>query len=252
MNLTEILKNKKEAIELKKAEVKYCDPSFTGANYTTKQKASANVVESGDTIKRTIVGNTYNYLDSHGDVHVKGCFTKSIKERLNKVFHLSDHEYKLTAKIGEPTAIYEKDIAWKELGVNKNGMTTALMMDTDIHKEYNAKIFNAYKKGQIDQHSVGMVYIKIDLAANTNDIEHVEEKALWDSLINDIANKNEAEEVGYFWVVKECKLLEISAVLAGSNPITPTLENKSIEPSADTQINEPTKVTQHNSKSYNY
>jgi hypothetical protein len=38
------------------------------------------------------VANTYYWLDSHGDVHVKGCFTKSIKETLSKIFHLDNHD----------------------------------------------------------------------------------------------------------------------------------------------------------------
>jgi hypothetical protein len=61
-----------------------------------------------------------------------------------------------------------------------------------------------------------------------------------------IANKSAADEKGYFWAVTEAKLIEISAVVIGSNRITPTqsvTENTeaakgtslSIEPSNDTQ-----------------
>jgi hypothetical protein len=36
-------------------------------------------------------------------------------------------------------------------------------------------------------------------------------------------------EDGYFWAVKQGKLLEVSAVLRGANELTPTLENKAYE-----------------------
>jgi hypothetical protein len=56
--------------------------------------------------------------------------------------------------------------------------------------------------------------------------------------------------IDYFWVVKEAKMLEGSAVVKGSNSFTPTLEIKS-EPLNDTPIeNEPIiEITQTRKKS---
>ncbi len=57
------------------------------------------------------------------------------------------------------------------------------------------------------------------------------------------ANKEEAENQGYFWAVKEAKVLEGSAVPIGSNTATPTLEVKN-EPLKDTrQDKEPEQST---------
>ena len=58
---------------------------------------------------------------------------------------------------------------------------------------------------------------------NSDSKYDVEEKANWDKYIKQVANKEDAEAAGYFWAVTEAKIVEGSAVLFGSNPITPTL-----------------------------
>jgi hypothetical protein len=60
-----------------------------------------------------------------------------------------------------------------------------------------------------------------------------------------IANGEVADKKGFFWAVKEAKLIEISAVISGSNELTPTLQPvKSIE------VEEPIQVKQ--GIDYNY
>jgi hypothetical protein len=113
----------------------------------------------------------------------------------------------------------------------------ALFMDSRIIKGYNERIFNEYANGLINQHSVGMQYVKIDLAVNDEDEE--DEYKVWTDNIDSLGNKEEAEKLGYFWLVREAKLIEISAVLLGSNSLTHT-----IEPLKDTQKTEPHKSTQ--------
>ena len=69
----------------------------------------------------------------------------------------------------------------------------------------------------------------------------------WDKYYPIVANKEVADERGFFWIVSEAKIIEGSAVVMGSNSATPTLsiENKTEadnitseikeEPSIDTQ-----------------
>jgi len=223
MTIGEMVAKKAELIELKKAAIKYTDTSQGSVIKTgSTGKADNKFKDTEDTVYRTIIGNTYNWMDSHDDVHVKGCFSKSIKERSDKVFHLHDHEYKLTSRVGEPQEILEKDISWKTLGVDMEGETTSLLMLSKIKKSYNEIFFNDYKEMKIDQHSVGMRYIKVELAVNNEEYE--DEYKNWSQYYGSIANKERADEVGYFWIVKEAALIEISAVLMGSNPITGTLQ----------------------------
>jgi len=241
--------NKSDLLEMKKASIKTFvqTPSLlvdeTPFGIANKALTTSSSSDTEDVIKRTIIGNTYNWMDSHEDVHVGNTFGKSIGERVGKIWHLHDHEQKLTAKVGTPTKVYEKAVKWSDLGINKAGTTIALMMDSNIEKSKNPTIFGEYKDGNIDQHSVGMYYVKIDLAMNSDNPDHAEAKKTYDQYIDLIGNKEEAEKKGYFYAVKEAKLIEISAVLEGSNVLTPTLGVKGIEPMEVTQGNQPTEVT---------
>jgi hypothetical protein len=238
MTLEEIRKDKALAIELKKSAIKHTDVSITNKLELSVNKAlTTDNKDEPDTgvIKRTVVGNTYNYLDSHMDVHVGNTFKKSIDERMNKVAHLHDHIHNVTAKVGTFTSIYEKVVNWEDLGINVKGSTTVLMADSEVKKDLNPSVFTQYLGGEIDQHSVGMRYVKLDLAINNEDDK--EEYATWLKYIDRIGNKEIAEEAGFFWAVSEAKLIEISAVLMGSNPITPTVQN--IEPVKSTHKEEP-------------
>jgi hypothetical protein len=226
MNIKELVTNKEELIKLKKAEIKTVKGGLSSITKSTTNEIKGTFKNNENSLERTIIGNTYLWMDSHDDVHAKGCFAKSIKESKG-IFHLHDHEFKITSKVGEPKSVYENQIAWKDLGINKSGTTEALFMDTEIFKDYNSQIYNEYKSNRINQHSVGMQYVKIDLAVN-DDSYDVEYK-VWQDNIDSLGNKEIATEKGYFWLVREAKLIEISAVLAGSNELTPTLTEDNTE-----------------------
>ncbi len=49
------------------------EPSVTKGRYLYENDEEKGI------LKRTIVSNTYNWLDSHGDVHLNGIFAKSIQ-----------------------------------------------------------------------------------------------------------------------------------------------------------------------------
>jgi hypothetical protein len=238
-----LIQNKSELIEMKRATLKFTDlvgmpePTETNKALFTDYKDEP----TSGVIRRSIVANTYNWMDSHDDVHVGNTFLKSINERTNKVFHLHDHKHEVTAKVGKPIEIKEVEVDWLDLGVNRLGKTTVLMLDSEIKEAYNKDVFRQYLDDEIDQHSVGMRYVKIQLAVN--DPEYKEEYALWSEVYPKLGNPEQAEKQGYFWAVKEASLVEVSAVLMASNTLTPTVQN--IEPSEDTQKTEPTEVTQH-------
>ncbi len=221
-----LVKNRKEIVSMKKSQIKYTDPFNAVTKGTTVKALTTNYeddVPSG-VIKRTIIGNTYNWMDSQKDVLLNNCSAKSISERMKDIFHLHDHIHNLSGKVGRPVAIYEKAVSWKDLGQDLPGDTQCLFMDSEIVKDYNAQIFAMYLKNEVNQHSIGLNYVQLSLAVN--DADYKEEFAEWNKYIDIIGNKSEVEENGFFWAVKEIKLLEKSAVLAGSNPLTPGLENK--------------------------
>lgn len=253
-NLIERYKaDKSKVVAEKSAAMKFCDASggYVSVTPTNLNKMCENgkcILTKGgsdsngfvtlkgvsetenEVAEKVIVGNTYNWLDSHGDVHVKGCFAKSIKEDPTPA-HLHDHEFKILSQIGDVQKTFEQRIAWRTLGVDKDGLTQALMIKSDVKKEYNPAFYEMYKDGKIQQHSVGMRYVDIELAVNSEEKWAKVEKATWDEYVDKVANIS--KDTTHFWVVKEAKLIEVSAVLRGSNTLTPTIK--------EIDIAEPTK-----------
>ena len=226
-----LVANKADVLDAKKAVVKnadaiQCQPTFE-KDFATKGKyLYEDNIEAG-VIKRTVIANTYLYMDSHDDVHLENVFTNSIEQRKNRPQpHLYDHNFSVLSKVGKALGYSERQISWRELGIGKTGMTTALFLETEIKKSYNEKVYDAYLDGSIDQHSVGMRYIKIALAVNDEE-NYPNEYKVWQEVISKIGNRAQVEKQGYFFAVYEAALLETSAVLEGSNGLTPTLGNKS-------------------------
>lgn len=222
-----LVSNKQELIEMKKSVHKKTDLFGVPTEYTTSLKAFSSSKDTDTDINRTIIGSTYYWMDSYDDVHLENVFSKSLKERKSKVPHLHDHLFEITAKVGIPKDIYEKFIDWKDLGVNKKGQTQSLFLDSNIQKELNSQIFKGYLNDEINQHSVYMQYVQMDLAIN--DEEYKEEYRRWKEVFPLIGNPDTAKENGFFWAIKEARLIEISCVLEGSNELTQTLIPKSTD-----------------------
>jgi len=138
---------------------------------------------------------------------------------------LHDHIHKLAARVGVPYDIALEMLSYRELGIKGygKGTTQAVVMYSEISKRLNEEIFNQYKDGLINQHSVGLQYMNIKLAINNEDYKS--EFAAWEDSYSKIINKEKADDKGYFWAVSQWKMVENSAVLFGSNEITPTLAN---------------------------
>lgn len=233
-----LVENKKDLIAQKKSMPIYSDVIGLKAEKIGKtgfsEKANNPIIEDVDVLRVKVVANTANWMDSHNDVLLSNSWNKSIQERKNFIPHLHDHKHELSAKVGEVVDIFGQDLSFSELGIKGIGMTQALVFITDIMKSYNEKVFNQYKMGKVNQHSIGLQYVKISLAIN--DEEYKDEFATWEKYSENLINREQAEAKGFFFAVQEIKLIENSAVLFGSNEITPTLDNNvKIEPSADTQ-----------------
>ena len=215
MEIKTLIEKKAEVLKLRRIARKY--------DVITKSDV-VEIESEDDVLKRTIIGNTYNWLDNHGDVHLSGCFAKSISERTP--FFLADHKHDVTAKVGIINEVMEAPISWAELGVDKEGNTECLKANVDVIEDLNKSVYYQYKNGMINQHSVGMEYIQLDIAIN--DTYDKEGYANWLKYLPMLGNPIEAEECGYFYLVKEAKLFEISAVLAGSNILTPTMQDDAV------------------------
>src|SRR5690606_12031539 len=176
--------NKQALIASKKMQTKFSDAvSFAPMGENINKAINVN---DTDKITVKVVINTTNLFDSHSDVHIDGIWNKSVKERKNLML-LQEHQMSFTGIISDEVKASVKKTSFKDLGVDLDGNTEALIFDTEIEKNRNAFMFSQYGKGFVKNHSVGMRYVSIDLALNS-DVEHdAEEKAVWDKYINKIA-----------------------------------------------------------------
>lgn len=241
-----LVDNKAELIATKKMQTKEADAVFniTKSEENTigiANKAESNSSSEPNKLKLKLVINTTNLLDSHSDVHIKGIWNKSVKEQKN-LYLLQEHQMKFDSIISDNITAKVETMKWKDLGFNYTGETEALVFETTIDKNRNSFMFDQYLQGFVKNHSVGMRYVKIELAVNSESKWSKEEKEIWDKYISQIANKEEAEAQGYFWTVTEAKIIEGSAVVRGSNIATPTISVEAVE---DTSIKqEPSRDTQ--------
>jgi hypothetical protein len=243
--------NKSFLIAQKKMITKESDPTIHYVEIENREKSETNKEDSEtipnvNKLKAKLAINTTNLIDSHSDVHFDGTWNKSAKEQKN-VLLLQEHQMKFGSIISDNVSVSVKKMTWKSLGFDFEGSTEVLIFDTEIKKSRNEFMFDQYQNGYVKEHSVGMRYVKLDLAINSESKWDEEEKAVWDKYIDKIVNKEVAENQGYFWAVTEAKIVEGSAVVKGSNYATPVISmqaEKSLE-----QKEEPTnEVTQENEK----
>jgi len=242
--------NKHSLISLKKSIEKRAD----SINYVNSINSdlTANKEENGTQtevkkLQVKVIINTTNFIDSHNDLHINGIWNKSVSDNANKGFlHLQEHDRDFDKVISDNAKGYVESITWKSIGFPYNGKTEALIFDSIIEKKRNEFMFKQYSNGWVKNHSVGMRYVKIDLAINSESEWDKDEKELWDKYYPVVANKEVADERGYFWVVSEAKIIEGSAVVMGSNSATPTIsvENKTEAVNDTTEIKEPSNDTQ--------
>jgi hypothetical protein len=231
--------NKDKLIAQKKAVKKEVDCSVIVAPIIVNDKKVTKAVDSGilDSLKVVCIINTTNFLDSHGDVHLPGLWTKSLQEN-KMIMHLQEHEMEFDKIIadGEQLKAYAKKFTWAELGYNFKGTTEALVFESTILRKRNEYMLEQYANGWVKNHSVGMFYMKMDMAVNDEDMPN--EFEAWNKYYPQIANKEVADEKGYFFYVMEAKCIEGSAVPMGSNSATPTLSvGKSLCPNCGNEFN---------------
>jgi hypothetical protein len=227
-----LITNKDMITAQRKSQIKYADAVICnvelGESSVVNKSEDDDDKPNPDEMMVKAVINTTNLMDSHSDVHLKGIWNKSLKENRN-IMHMQEHGNKFTDVIamGEDLKAYTKSFEWNKIGFDFEGKTEALVFESKVKRDRNQMMFDQYKKGYVTNHSVGMQYVKIEMAVNDKDYK--EEFAAWNKYYPEIANKEIADEKGFFFAVKEAKVIEGSAVLRGSNYATPTLSVKEVE-----------------------
>ena len=200
-------------------------------------KADTVDISTINKLQMDLAINTTKIMDSHSDVHFNGLWNKSLKEQ-KSLYLLQEHKMQFSNIITDDVKASAKEMTWKELGADYPGNTQVLLFKVNVSKERNGFMFEQYAKGYVKNHSVGMRYVKLDLAMDSDSKYDKEEKEVWDKYIDEIVNKEQAEAQGYFWAVREAKIIEGSAVPVGSNTITPTINTETKEAVIDTSNQE--------------
>lgn len=237
--------NKSFLIAQKKSTTKIADSVFCeylADEIKTAYKNSEVITTNIDNIDVELAINSCNIYDSHGDVHFDGTWNKSAKESKGGLL-LNSHRMTFDNIIADGLTVSVKKITWKKLGFDFDGSTDVLVFSGVINKDRNEYMFKQYSKGHVKEHSVGMRYVKIELAINSESNWDVEEKAIWDKYYDKIVNKSAVDERGYFWAVTEAKIVEGSAVVKGSNYATPVISIEAVKDTSETKT-EPSTDTQ--------
>ncbi len=176
--------------------------------------------------------NTTNIIDSHRDMHMPQIWNKTVNDNPYS-YHLKQHEAIFESVISKKAKNYNEPFNFNQLGLNVDFMTVANINEFVLQKKTMPFMFDKYVNGDVSQHSVGMIYVNMDMAYY--DEESEKQMAFFEEMKKQAVNPDVADEFGYFWVIYEAKKREGSAVVFGSNSVTPTLSVKNYEPQKSTQ-----------------
>jgi len=251
---TQLLKREHDIISLKKAAIQKSAEKGQLASITFFDKSNEQlktILNTKDGFIYPVI-NTSLYLDSHLDVHGETIWNKTVKEQKGKINFVSDHQFTIPNMItwAKNVTVVLRDIPWSAVGKEYPGETKALIFEIEENNIINEDAKKAINERQDVQCSLKMQYVVIELAIDSPDPEFKKNKKLYDKTINKIANKDVAEDIGYYWWVSEAKIIqEGSLVINGSNDATGIIYN---EPSnGDTQKdNQPPKSTEQEKREY--
>lgn len=236
----ELILNEKTIIAQKKGINKeadsvsyYVEVDNDKGDVVKASSTTSQLVEAGK-MRAKLVINTTGIYDSHGDVHIKGLWNKSLKEQRSLLL-LQEHQMKFDKIITDNVSASAKTMSWKTLGFDYEGSTQALVFDAEIVSDRNAFMFEQYAKGYVKEHSVGMRYVKIEMGINSEENWASNYKETWDKYYDEVVNKDDVNANGYFWAVTEAKIVEGSAVVKGSNFATPTISVEAVKNDTSTK-----------------
>lgn len=196
--------------------------------------------------------NSTQWLDSHFDVHLKGCYKKTVKEKQGKVYLIDTHLKGLGNILADKSDItlLVKDIDWNLLGKNIEGSTECLVFEIPKLKVRPDALQFMSKTPDLEN-SFAMRYINTAVAIKSNDPAFREENELFDEYIQNIVNPEMANKYGFFYAVKELAIMgegSICPVIGGSNSATRIIDISEPSNHSESNKNEPSKDTQTSKK----
>lgn len=201
-----------------------------------------------DSLFARVVANATMFCDHDMDVLIPGCYDETIKNDKQFMVQIHDHLHSVVAKVAKVLDVKAEQVSLQDLGIkNMTGSTQVLVFENRVLKKLNETVFYLYKYDEANQHSIGLRYIKIELAIDDEDYK--QEYSVWQKYSGGVINQQKIQQRGYFWAVEEIKVLENSVVLFGSNELTPTLEVSDEDKSKEVEVDEKTEDLQNQTKS---
>lgn len=221
-----LVKNKAELIKQKKIlPIKHSMPIVSDSITLSPSVAFKSAIKAdsdSESVIVDVVANLSGWMDMDDDVILRGAYSKSISDKSPDKFpFLKDHKYSVDSFIADTLKVYTEEMTARQLGYNSDKSGQALVFKGRVRKGYDSSMYEKYKNGLIKQHSIGLRYIKPDLAVN--DAQYDEEFKVWQRYFSQVINEDKAIEKGYFWAISEIAVIENSAVVWGSNSMTPTI-----------------------------
>ena len=235
-----IRKNLSDILTIKRAEYKTKSEPILRPELIKEFTPNIEDITSEFMSVKTVINST-NIIDSHKDLHLADIWNKTVKDNPFS-HHLKQHEAKFESVISKKARSYNEKSNFNQIGLDVDFETTLNINEFVLERSKMPFMFDAYKNGDVEQHSVGMMYVNIDIAYY--DEESQKNMDFFEEMKKFAVNPEVADEYGYFFVVYEAKKREGSAVVFGSNSVTPTLEVKNYVPSQNTRKNAPQKSTQ--------
>lgn len=188
--------------------------------------ATASDVSDEETIVVEGVAIIANYIDKHGSIFTTDCLTESLSEI---VIHNADHVRDFEHLISNSVEVAMREIPLSELGESLEGNATAFCFKSEFSKEDNPAMFRQYKRKRVKYHSIEFDWSRrgaeiLCVASTFNAPEEYKEN--WDKYYPTVLNKEVADSRGWFYVYEKAPIIAVSAVVLGSNKVTPTLSTR--------------------------
>lgn len=218
--------NKDEIISLKK---KMIQKSYEkGISVVAKVLDISKLSEQVKAIKFDerhyyIAVNSTRILDFHDDLHLDPIWDVTVKAQQGKNYLVDTHVLSIGTTIArkEDIEMLTAKVPFSMIGKPYKGNTVILIYKIPKDRIIHEKAKEWLESGDDIEASVRMQYVTIDFAMDSDEKGDETWKRNFDKYHRIIANKEDFEEIFFFWAVSEAKNInESSLVLFGSNSAT--------------------------------
>lgn len=170
-----------------------------------------------------IAVNSTRILDGHDDLHLDPIWNVTVKAQQGKNYLVDTHVLSVGTTIArkEHIEMLVAKVPFSMVGKPYKGNTVILIYKIPKDKIIHEKAKEWLDSGDDIEASVRMQYVTIDFAMDSDEKGDETWKRNFDKYHKIIANKEEFEEILFFWAISEAKNInESSLVLFASNPST--------------------------------